>query len=226
MITILTLDELQQLRTKYNLTVDQPISRKIVKFSDNNNSVWFSFDEKTQTFDVMAHSDDDMCQKIYHLDDSEILEILGISEEDIYISGWECTIRDAGENPGSVYHYTTEEAWEKIQKTGKMIGSYGTGLTNRGAHGIFCSVDPDVYADGTYGNICLEINLSEFKKDHNLPKLDLIPEPEILENELKNVLVHKLGLDNCEHESSSDMSGFTIIVQHQIPLKYIKEYGN
>jgi hypothetical protein len=123
-----------------------------------------------------------------------MLDLLGISENDVYISGWQCTIKNAKENPGTVYHYTTVDKWQKIQETSVLKQSRGTGLTNRSSYGIFTSVDSEEYAIGTYGDICLSLNLSQFKNDSNLNELELSPEPEVIENELRNATAHRLDI--------------------------------
>ena len=139
-------------------------------------------------------------------------------------NGWnECTLEEMRKNPGKVYHYTTEEAWEKIQSHGGMKGSSGTGLTNRGSHGIFTSTNPEVYAEGTYGNICLELNLEAFKNDSRLPELNLSYEPEVDEYLLREYVWSELKIESRDEiDSSGGMSPYTIIVGHNIPLKYIR----
>ena len=88
-------------------------------------------------------------------------------------------------------------------------------------------MDPEEYSTGSYGDVCLKIDLPRFKKDSNLKKLDLYPEPEIFEKDVKNSL--KSYFPNMEHtslDSSSGVSDLTVIVGHSIPIEYIEEYNN
>ena len=217
----ITIEDFKKLIQKYKLSYVHIIKNKIAELTDGQSKVYLEFDLKSNELDVWAWNLDEVSNKIENMDDFDILNLLGLSEEDVYISGWECTIKDAQEHPGTVYHYTTEDKWDDIQLHGGMKTSYGTGLTNRGAVGIFTSVDAEEHALGTYGDVCLAIDLSSYKTDNNISRLNLSPEPEVLETELKNILANKFGLDDIS-ESSSDMSIFTMIVGHGIPLKYIK----
>jgi hypothetical protein len=219
------LNDFKSLVEKFHLKVEHIIKNKIAKISDGNNAMYLEFFPESQTFDVWAKDEDDLTDTIQSLQDYQILELLGIDEDDVYISGWECSIKDAREHPGVTYHYTTEEKWEQIQKHGGLIGSYGSGLTNQSAYGIFTTIDAEELAIGTYGDVCLELNLSEFQKDNKLKELDVNPEPEVLEVELRNLLLNKFNIES-QDEASSDMSTFTMIVNHAIPLKYIEVYGN
>jgi len=223
--TDIELNEFKSLVDKFHLKVEHIIKNKIAKVSDGNNQMYLEFFPEHQTFDLFARDEDDLTDTIQRLQDYQILELLGINEEDVYMSGWERTIKDARENPGTTYHYTTEEKWDAIQEHGGLIGSYGSGLTNRSAHGIFTTIDAEELVIGTYGDICLELNLSQFQKDNNLKELDVNPEPEVLEVELRNSLLSEFGIESQE-EAFSDMSPFTMIVNHAIPLKYIRVYGN
>lgn len=213
-------EELKEAIAFFGLSYSFPIKNKIIKLNKGQEEIWLEYDGDDE-FIVWAKSEDDILSTIYSMQDYQILQLVGIDEDDIYIGAQESTLRDIKEHPGSVYHYTTEEKREAIQKSGGMNGSYGTGLTNRSSHGIFTSSDPEEHAVGTYGDVCLELNLTEFMKANNLPKLDISLEPEVLETELQNLLLYKLELPN-ENEASQDMSAFTLIIHHDIPLKYIR----
>jgi hypothetical protein len=47
-----------------------------------------------------------------------------------------------------------------------------------------------------------------------------MPEPDILEKTINETLCHKLGIE-FEDDTSSDMSDFTMIVNHSIPVEFI-----
>ena len=193
------------------------ITGKILRIEN----IWLDYDEKSETFDFLGNKESDIIDWVSNQQDYTKLSYMGLEEDDLYISGWECTIKDLSGYGGKVYHWTTEDAWEEIQKSGIMTPSSGTGLTNRFASGIFTSNDPEEYALGTYGNICLEIDLERFKNENNIPKLRLEPEPDILENSINSAMIHKLGID-YDFQDPSDMSTFTVIVGHKVPAKYIR----
>lgn len=188
---------------------------------DSQSSYWFQ--KNDDLYEKQAESDEDMKSDIHRIDDHIKLELMGLTEDNLYIGGWECTIGEFRSEGGLAYHYTTEEKWEKIQKTRELRTSYGTGLTNRNANGIFASVSPDTYAEGTYGDILLEIDLTRFKNDYNIERLDLSPEPDVLEAAINNSFANSLGFDDYDEYISSDMSEETVIIGYVIPLKYIKQ---
>lgn len=189
-------------------------NNQIVKLEDKKQDVYLEYDKKSETATLIK----DIAQWVYEVDYST----LGIDSENMYNGHVESTLKDLKQNPGKVYHYTTEEGWELIQKDGKMVGSYGSGINNRGAYGIFTSVNPEEYADGVYGNICLELDLQKFKEDNQLPELNLEFEPEVEDCLIIDYIRSVLEIENRE-DVPSDISPYTIIVNHVISLNYIKQ---
>jgi hypothetical protein len=212
-------DELNKLYRKYNLSAEKYFDGKIVKLWDKKKVAYLEYDFKSETADLIK----DINQWIYNLSDMDTVA-LGIDETKVYNPWIESNLKDARENPGKVYHYTTEEKWEEIQQDGQIIGSSGTGLSNRWEHGIFTSTDPEEHALGTYGDICLEIDLDKFKTESGLKELDLQFEPDVMEYLIREYIrsVLELGESRDEIDSSGGMSPYTIIVGHTIPLKYIR----
>jgi hypothetical protein len=106
-----------------------------------------------------------------------------------------------------------------------LQGGGGAGLTNRFSHGIFTSVDPEEHASGTYGDVCLELDMDAFKNANNLSEVNLEYEPDIEEYLLRDLIRSKLELDDMkiQLDSSSGMSPYTIIVGHDIPVQFIKQ---
>lgn len=206
-----------ELKANFNLSIDNIINYVYLI----NNYYYFLTDN--DIYEKWCRKDN-VSYKIEELDESEILEILDTKEEDIYMSGWECSIKQLQEDPSPVYHYTNEESWEQIQESGELEGSSGSGLGNRSISGIFTSLDSEEYATGSYGDICLEIDLPRFKKDMSVARLELYPEPEVYENELRNQLKNQIDrdLETYEISDSYGVSIFTVIVGHAIPIKYIK----
>ena len=121
-----------------------------------------------------------------------------------------------------MYHYTTPEKLELIKSSGKMIGSYGTGINNRSAYGIFTTVNIEEYQDGIYGDVCLEIDLSRLKLENNMSEISVEYEPEVSEYLIHEYIGSTLEID-FNAEIPSDMSPYTLIVKHTIPTKYIKQ---
>lgn len=216
-------DKIDEFAKNNNISFEFYLNSYYLKFYDSNNSIWLEYDSNNDSYDQIEKSDSDMANQIDSIPDHLKLELLKITEDDIYIDGWECRIGELREYGGTVYHYTTEEGWENIQKSKEMRGSYGTGITNRSAYGIFTSIDPEEHAIGTYGDVCLEIDLTEFKKKIGIEKLNLDPEPDVLDYAINNSFASALDLsDEYTSEVPSDMSIFTVIVNHNIPLEFIK----
>jgi hypothetical protein len=210
-------DEIKKIIKKHNLHGNKYFNGKVIKIYDNKQVAYLVHDLEGQTCDLIK----DIRDWVYSVDPSD----LGIDSDTIYNGHVECNLKELRQNPGRVYHYTTEEKWDLIQESGYMLGSYGTGINNRSAHGIFTSVNPEEYANGAYGDICLELNLERFKQDVGKPELSLSFEPPIENYLVRTTIAHMLRLDmNIEHES--DISPYTVIVHEKIPLRYVRVYGN
>lgn len=186
----------------------------LLLIKENEEEFWF--ERVNGKYDYVS----DIIQFIYDSDESKILNILGIEEENVYVLEMG-TLQEIRESPGIVYHFTTEEKWSDIKKDGYMIGSRGTGLTNKVSYGIFTTTDPEEYATGTYGNVLLKIDLQSFKEENGLSQLNIELEPEWFETIIKNSLASKLQIEH-EFENSNDTSPFTLIINHKIPVKYIE----
>ena len=213
-------EELIKLKKKFNLDVTQYLN-VIIKLSDSKNSGYVIYDPSNKTFEYIK----DIKDWMYNLNDAEMEKLLGHDVDSIY-SGWiDGTLEDLKTHPGKLYHYTTEEKWDDIQQSGELHGSTGTGITNRFAHGIFTSVNPEEHASGTYGDVCLEIDMDAFKQLNNLSEVALEYEPDIVEYLLQDSIRSSLELDDMEIEldSSGGMSHYTIIVGHNIPIQFIKQ---
>lgn len=208
--------EISKIIKRHILNYESYLKNAIVKLYDKTTSFYLQYDSDNETFSWIKNIN----QWVY--DNSDDILSFGIDSDNIYSGYVECSLNDLRSNPGKVYHYTTEEKWEDIQQDGKMIGSGGTGINNRSAHGIFTSVDPEEYALGTYGDICLELNLEQFKLDSGLPKLDLDFEPEVVDYLNREYLWSELEIESRD-DISSDISPYTVVVGHTIPLKYIKQ---
>lgn len=210
--------EIQKLIVKFKLDKKQIRQMNIIQLTDYKTSTWLEYDPENLTYNYIR----DIEEWAYDQTTSDMEDILKIPVEDIYNGFLECTLNDLNENPGKVYHYTTEERWELIKASGFLKGSRGTGITNRQEFGVFTSVDPQEHATGAYGNVCLEIDLTAFKTEQGIAVLNLSYETDIKEHLCRELLFHRLGLE-LRTQPSSDMSESTIIVNHTIPLKYIRQ---
>jgi hypothetical protein len=183
-------EELIKLKNKFNLNINQYL-KIIFKLSDNENAeLYLSYDPKAESFEYIK----DINDWIYNLNGAEMEEMLGYGVDKIY-NGWiEGTLEDLKAHPGKLYHYTTEEKWVDIQQSGELHGSSGTGLRNRFAHGIFTSVDSEEHASGTYGDVCLELDMDAFKRENNLSEISLQYEPDVEEYLLIDMIRVKLEL--------------------------------
>jgi hypothetical protein len=206
--------EIKKLIDKFQLQWKNYFNGTVLSLSTETETRYLTYDEKNNTYEPIT----DIDQWFYKLDASE----LGIDPDTLYNGHVESSLKDFKKNPGTVYHYTTEDGWEEIQSDKQIIGSSGTGINNRSAYGIFTSVDPEEYATGTYGDVCLEINLNQFKIDSGLLELNLTFEPEVEEYLLQEYVSHTLNLQ-MEPNISSDISPYTVVVNHNIPLKYINQ---
>jgi len=205
----------------YGVTAETFLNGVYLKLSLDNISYWL---EKTDgIYYVVEKSDQDMLNSIYRIQEYVKLNYLGISEDEVFIDGWEKTFGQLKNSGTVVYHYTTEEDWNKIQEEGKLNPYYGTGLSNRRTFGIFTSVSPHTYEDGSYGDVCLEINLTKFKQDFNIDELLICPEPEVLENAINILFANALKLDGYSDvfSNASDITSETVIIQHEIPIMYV-----
>jgi predicted GNAT family acetyltransferase len=215
-------EELTKLVQRFGLKGEKYFGGKILKIWDSKTTVWLEYDQENGTADFIK----DITQWIYDLSDSDFYR-LGVEEDKMYNGHVDSTLSDLRKEPCKVYHYTTDddpdEGWNAIQQDGKIVGSYGSGINNRGAYGIFTSVDPQEYALGTYGNVCLEIDLPRFKADAGLAELNLDFEPQVNDYLVRSYVVSVLELDNeVNIEDDGGISPYTVIVNHVIPVQYLK----
>jgi len=203
--------EVSKLIKKHNLKGKGYFNQRVVVIFGKP-PVYLIYDADNETFDLIK----DIQQWIYDVDVSDFID-----PDTIYNNWVESSLKDMRANPGKVYHYTTPEKWALIQQDGKMVGSYGTGINNRGAYGIFTSTDPEEYAMGTYGEICLELDLDSFKRESGLPELNLDFEPETVDYLSRNYMASALEIE-MRDDIPSDISPYTVVVNQVVPIKYIK----
>jgi hypothetical protein len=212
----LSLDDLRNIATQFNLELEQ-VNTRLIKIGDKENTLILGILPRYDAIMEILDYDDIHDIKI---SDDDLLDLIGINEDSLYIDHWEMTLGDARKHPPTVYHYTTEEAWEEMQQSTHMRMSYGTGLTNRSSKGIFTSIDPETYALGQYGDVCLQIDLPSYLRDSGQEEINLYPEPEIYENTIHELFYSIIELED-HYLESSDTDPTTIIVGENIPIEYV-----
>jgi hypothetical protein len=196
---------------------------RVVRLSnkDGNEAIYMKSDDGN-VFEFMCN-EEGLSEWIDYANEDELLSLIGVDEEDLYIGAWECSIKDI---EGEVYHWTTEEKWEKIQEYGGMKCSMGTGMSNRHEYGVFTSVDSEYYADGSYGDVLLKINLTGLKEDD--PAVQVRPEPSIVEYIIKDLFAYCMDLESyIPPGSGGDNAGeaeHTAIIYSPIPIEYITRW--
>lgn len=209
--------EISKLIKRHGLSYEIFLNNSIVKIYDKGRSVYLEFDKENDTFDNIG----DIVEWAYGLYNKDLTKY-GIYPEKIY-NGWvESSLEDLSKEPGIVYHYTNEENFESIKTSGGLTRTGGTGINNRSAYGLFTTTNREEYATGTYGEVCLEINLDEFLKNSGLKQLELAFEPEIEEYLVMEYIKGTLSL-NIHVDMPSDISPYTVIVNHDIPIQFVKQ---
>jgi len=180
-----------------------------------DNKYWFTLDGTYEPIN-------DICSYIANMDSDECLTLLDVSINQVYNPYMETSMENY---PDKVYHFTNYDIWEdEIKPSGYLSPSSGTGLNNRDAYGVFTTIDPQEYVDGTYGDLCLEIDLERFMADMNDDgKIDVSMEPEVLDYLLKETVCSKLGVE-CMLDYPSDISGSTLVINSKIPLEYVRPF--
>ena len=145
---------------------------------------------------------------------------------------WIWTVRDIDEyinfpdfneqfwkSPSTVYHQTSSANWPLIQKNGLQIRDTKRGINNRGTGlAIFTSTEPDEL--DSYGDIMIEINTEEMKKDGYMPTVSA--EKPFVDAEKNNALAHLIGLNYFSDEWEQAISPNTVIFYKNIPSKYLR----
>jgi len=122
--------------------------------------------------------------------------------------------------PDFVYHATSEENYEKIISSGYLkVMDESRGLSNAGTgDAIFASESSEL---DIYGDYIIKINLAGFLKDYPYVRISREQPLELVE--LKNSLANMLGVNyQFEEDSSDGLSGDTVIIYSNIPIKYLE----
>jgi hypothetical protein len=123
---------------------------------------------------------------------------------------------------GNLYHATTEDNVESIQRDGLGIRDKTRGISNRGVGAaIFTSLEPNEY--NSYGEFIFEIDVARMAEDGYKPMVEM--EPDFVDKARREAILHKLGIRNVEVGMDAGSDGTaedTRIVHGRIPAKYLK----
>jgi hypothetical protein len=125
-------------------------------------------------------------------------------------------------NGFTLYHATHKENLQEILKNGILPKNNSRGINNRSTmSAVFTSDNPNDIR--SYGDVVLEINMSEMKRDGYMPTVD--KESPLSVSEYKNAIANKIGMEDYHDEDSYASEGLyesTVVIFGKIPPKYIK----
>lgn len=122
---------------------------------------------------------------------------------------------------GEVYHATTEENADEIEKHGIEARNRTRGLSNRSTgSAVFTTTDIEDTAIGSYGDEVFAIDTGAMKRDKYTPYT--AQEPDVVEAELRSALAWALGIQNYEPEREYGMDPTTVAIFGNIPAKYVR----
>ena len=132
--------------------------------------------------------------------------------------------KDFAESPGVLFHATTEENAESIEKEGLEPRSETRGLTNRSVgEAVYTTENEDSARSGTYGDVVFRIDLEAMKKD-GVPLPEAEKEPAAFEYEARESVAYALGVEDFHQDGSGDGADDpeTVVLHGSIPAKYLK----
>ena len=125
---------------------------------------------------------------------------------------------DFWRNPDVLYHGTDADNIDSILQDGLQMRYETRGMSNQyeGA-AVYTSTDPDE-PEYYYGQV-LVIDTAAMKADGVQPFVN--QEPDVFEGGLREALASQIGLEGFEYEYESGMSPTTVVVNDDVPPKYI-----
>ena len=131
--------------------------------------------------------------------------------------------------PHTLFHCTTPEKYELIKSSGKLKPMNITrGINNRSVVSSIFTTMEDCEIEllrQSYGNIVIQINTQQMKKDGFIPFVS--KEPEVEEAEKLSFVFTKLGQEkevSTFIDSGCGISEYTVIVYESVPMKYLSLY--
>lgn len=141
---------------------------------------------------------------------------------DDFFPGYEDTFNDNfWKFPSALYHATPDENVESIEKNGLGPHDKTRGLSNRGVGlAVFTTSHYEYLQDGYYGDNIFVIDTKKMKAAGFTPYVS--KEPPIVEDEYRQILARKIGLDEYYGDVESGIDENTVIIYDHIPPEYLE----
>ena len=118
-----------------------------------------------------------------------------------------------------VYHGTTTENAQRIIQDGLEPRNETRGISNRSmGDGVFTSDNIEIAKN--YYDVVVEIDVSQMKSDGYIPRSG--GEEPLDDNVLREVLAHKIGIEDYYVDSEHDLDPGTVVFYGVIPPKYLR----
>ena len=120
--------------------------------------------------------------------------------------------------PETLYHATTDENADVIEREGIITMNKTRGISNRHIRSaIFCSKEIDEME--SYGPVTFKIDTYRMKQNGITPFV--AQEPDIEDHAIKDSIANKLGWQEFYMDIESGMDHNTVIVYGNIPAQYL-----
>jgi len=144
---------------------------------------------------------------------------MGQTDPEDYIDTAEANYAGFWDFPFPLYHATQTENVDSIMADGLGATNESRGLRNRSVGAaVFTTTELEQAFDGVYGDVVFEIDTTAMKRDGYMPRVHA--EPDVVEAEAANSLMHALGEEEFYMESENDPR--TAIILGNIPSKYLR----
>ena len=198
-----------------NLTLEQLLDRHNIehqRMTINNNEILVIYD----TTLYVTNEPNDSWPRIEEA--NEWINSMSEMDLEAYIPEEE---HNFWESPEYLYHATNIDDIESIKRTGLRTEDRTRGISNRGmGAAIFTSFSPEDIS--MYGDIIIEIDTVQMKKDGYMPRVS--GESPLEESDRKSQLAYIIGLENYipDEYAGEGYSYSTIAIYGNIPRKYLK----
>ena len=117
------------------------------------------------------------------------------------------------------YHGTTEDNIESIMQNGLETRDETRGISNRSTvSAVFLT--SETFATESYGGVMLGVDMGAMAQDGHMPHVS--SEEGLDENEMRQQLAHKIGLEEFYVDGEVGIDQDTIVMHENIPPKYIQ----
>lgn len=143
-----------------------------------------------------------------------------IDPEDYFTEKADEFNKDFWYGPCPLYHATTEDHVDDILEHGLECRDETRGLSNRGVgSAVFTTSSFEETERGSYGDYVFKIDTKAMKADGYCPYVSM--EPQVVAYELRMALAHHIGAEDYVADESNDISPDTVIIQGDVPAKYL-----